>query len=90
VIGSAAHLPIDGVGERAQPGRERADDRVDLAEEFLVSPFGFFFPVDFAVVTFDDVVPDGVKELPFFAGVVAAESISHNLRVAALPPPPRL
>ncbi len=90
VVISAAHLPVDGVGEGAQPCGERPDHGVDLGEGFLVPPFGCLFAVDFPVVAFGHVVPDGVEELSFFALVVATESISHDLRVAALLPQSRL
>ncbi len=82
-MGSAAQAAFEGVSERFEPGGERPGHGVDLGEEFFVAPFGFFLAVDFAVVGLDDVVPDGVEEFAFSAFVEPAESIAHDLRVAA-------
>ncbi len=82
VFGSA-HVPVDGVGERAQPRGERPDDLPGLGEAFLMSPFGFLLPVDFAALDLADVVPQFGDELFLLPVVETTESIRHDLRVAA-------
>ncbi len=83
VAGSAAHAAVDGVGGGAQAGGHGAEEDVGFGEDLFVAPFGFFLPVDFAVVDLADVVPDFGDEVGFLARVEAAESIRHDLRVAA-------
>ncbi len=84
MIGSAAHAAVDGVSGGAEACREGAEDNVGFAEEFFVAPFGFLLAVDFAAFDLADVVPDFGDEVGFLARIESAESIRHDLRVAAI------
>ncbi len=88
VVGLAAQVSFEGVGERFEPCGERPRHGVDLGEEFLVAPFGFLLPVDFAAFDLADVVPQFGDELFLLPVVETAESSRHDLRVAALLPHP--
>ncbi len=77
----SASTPVDlveGVGGYAEPGGYCAGDRSDDAEEFVVAPFGGFFPL----AAFHDVVVDLADELACVAFVEPVEG-THDLRVAA-------
>ncbi len=71
--------PVEGVSCGTQPRGDGAEEGVDTGEEFLVSPFGLLFPVDFAVVGLADVVPQLGDEAVLLVGSEPAESISHDI-----------